>query len=459
MNLAIVGGGWAGVAAAVVAAEQGWRVTLFEASRHLGGRARAMPCQRPDGVPLNLDNGQHILIGAYTDALVLMQRTGVELNKELLDIALGMPFPDGSGLQTPAWAAPLPSPLNAVAAIATARGWSWSQRWALIQQSIQWQRMGFSCSEGTTVAVLCQRLPERVMQELIEPLCVSALNLPTHKACAQVFLRVMRDALFGTGFSPWSGSTLLLPRCDLSALFPARAASWLQKNHPERFELHLGARIDTVQMKGSQWSVHGEGRSHQCDRVIWATAASPAAKAMEQSAALARNNGEQAVAQALLHWSKSAEALEHTAIATVYAWAPDLRLPRPMLALRAEPNAHEAPAQFVFDRGQLHPHDTAMQGVLAFVVSAAEGERYDLQRRVVEQARRQLGIERIQTIQTVVEKRATFACTPGLRRPEQRIAQGLLAAGDFVSGPYPATLEGAVRSAHSAVLALKVPSQ
>jgi hydroxysqualene dehydroxylase len=88
-----------------------------------------------------------------------------------------------------------------------------------------------------------------------------------------------------------------------------------------------------------------------------------------------------------------------------------------------------------------------LRGVLAFVVSASTGERADLQARVLEQARRQLDLPSLQVIQTVVEKRATFACTPGLLRPTQSIAEGLQAAGDYVQGPYPATLEGAVRSA------------
>ena len=139
-------------------------------------------------------------------------------------------------------------------------------------------------------------------------------------------------------------------------------------------------------------------------------------------------------------------ALPFTAITTVYAWAPGARLPSPMLALRAEPDATEAPAQFVFDRGQLHPHDAAMQGLMAFVVSASTDDRDELQARVLAQARQQLGLSQLQAVQTVVEKRATFACTPGLVRPAQAIAPGLWAAGDYVDGPYPATLEGAVRS-------------
>ena len=113
-----------------------------------------------------------------------------------------------------------------------------------------------------------------------------------------------------------------------------------------------------------------------------------------------------------------------------------------MLALRAEPDAHTAPAQFVFDRGQLNPADS---GVLAFVVSASSGERDELQMRVLLQGERQLGLA-LRPLITVVEKRATFACTPGLERPAALIAPGLFAAGDYVQGPYPATLEAAVRS-------------
>lgn len=108
-----------------------------------------------------------------------------------------------------------------------------------------------------------------------------------------------------------------------------------------------------------------------------------------------------------------------------------------------------APAQFVFDRGQLG----GPAGLLAFVVSASRGERDVLQAQVMAQAHDQLGLT-LQAVQTIVEKRATFACTPGLQRPPMAIAPGLLAAGDYVDGPYPATLEGAVRSGLAAAIAL-----
>jgi len=117
-----------------------------------------------------------------------------------------------------------------------------------------------------------------------------------------------------------------------------------------------------------------------------------------------------------------------------------------MLALRE--GAH-SPAQFVFDRGQLGGPD----GLLAFVVSGArdwvDQGSVATEQAVLGQARAVLGPYLrgpLHIVGTLTEKRATFRCTPNLQRAAMQIAPGLLAAGDHVAGPYPATLEGAVRS-------------
>ena len=89
-------------------------------------------------------------------------------------------------------------------------------------------------------------------------------------------------------------------------------------------------------------------------------------------------------------------------------------------------------------------------------MSASDGTRDAVQAAVLAQAGdtrgtlAALSLPPLQPVQTVVEKRATFACLPNLARPPQHIAPGLLAAGDYVDGPYPATLEGAVRSGWAA---------
>lgn len=416
VRVAVVGAGWAGMAAAVQALGRGHQVTVFEASRSLGGRARGLEGRLPDGREIALDNGQHILIGAYTESLRLMQQVGVRLDTALQRLPLTLKFPDGAGLQLPR----LPMPLDVLAGIVRNSSWPLGERLGLLRAALGWKLRGFECDALWSVAELCQPLGPRVMQELIEPLCVSALNTPAHQASAQVFLRVLKDALFGVP----GGSQLLLPRIDLSALFPQAADGWLKQHGAT---VHPGTRITTLQAAGQHWLLDGQA----FDAVLLACPSTEAARL---------------VAPVDAAWSRCAEALHFEAITTVYAWAADARLPAPMLALR-----HEAqqPAQFVFDRGLLG----GTTGLLAFVVSASRGERDTLQARVLQQAREQLGLE-LQAVQTVVEKRATFACTPGLRRPPQAIAPGLLACGDYVEGPYPATLEGAVRSGLAAAGAL-----
>jgi hydroxysqualene dehydroxylase len=138
----------------------------------------------------------------------------------------------------------------------------------------------------------------------------------------------------------------------------------------------------------------------------------------------------------------------------VYLHAAGARLAEPMLALPSD--EHSAPAQFVFDRGRLGGHD----GVLAFVVSGAapwvERGMSDTVLATQTQAHDvpHGTVAALKELRTFTEKRATFRCTPGLQRPPGSIAAGLHAAADYVAGPYPATLEGAVRSALDAAAAI-----
>ncbi len=427
LKVAIIGAGWAGLAAAITATQAGHDATVFEAASAIGGRARALKSLLPDGSPVLLDNGQHILIGAYTETQRLMRVVGVDPSAAMLNVPMTLQFADGRGIQFPDW----PTPLDALGGIARARGWSLADKWALLRAATRWQLQGFRCDPTITVAGLCLGLTARVNAELIEPLCVSALNTPADQASASVFLRVLKDALFGVA----GGSHLLLPKTDLGALFPDAAQAWLAQRGAS---LHTRSRVQSVMQSGTWWQVNGA----DFDAVILATSASNTALALMEYAKVATNN----IASQLQHWASLAQALRFEAIATVYAWAPAATLPQPMLALRS---TDAMPAQFAFDRGQLG----GPAGLLAFVVSAAQDDRVTLQAQVLAQAQVQLGLA-LQPVQTVVEKRATFACTPDLLRPPQRIAPGLLACGDYVDGPYPATLEGAVRSGIAAAQSL-----
>ncbi|MDP3135167.1 MAG: FAD-dependent oxidoreductase, partial [Burkholderiaceae bacterium] len=378
-RVAIVGGGWAGMAAAVQACRAGHLVTVFEAARSLGGRARALSEDMA-----GLDNGQHILIGAYTETLGLMALVGVDLDAALQRRTLSLRYPDGGGLALPDW----PAPLDALAGILTARGWDWRDKLSLLRAALSWKRARFECAPSTTVAQLSQTLRARVVTEFVEPLCLSALNTPMAQASAQVFLRVLRDALLG----PAGGSHLLLPQHDLSRLFPDAAARWLQRHGGE---VRRARRVHALAAQSGGWTVDGE----PFDTVLLACAPWDAARLVEEYAgAQPADDG----------WATSARTLRHEAIATVYALS-RRRLAQPMLALRSGPGA---PAQFVFDRGLPRKvptpgagHDSdAQRVVLAFVVSACREERDVLSQQVMAQGRAQLGLDDLEPMQTVVEK-------------------------------------------------------
>jgi len=414
-TLAVVGGGWAGLATAVHATRAGQKVTLFEMASRLGGRARQI-----DSHGLALDNGQHILIGAYAETLALMQHVGVDLGRALKRTPLCIAYPDGTGLQMRG-SAPVPAFIRAVWAHS---GWNRADKWALLSTAARWALGGFRCPTSWSVARLTRELPTSVRDGLLDPLCVAALNTPAAHASAQVFLRVMKDALFGGRGS----ADLLLPRWKLSALWPDPAARWLARAGTE---VRLSQRVDAVTHDGTVWHVNGEPFDH----VVLACTATEAARLAEPHAP---------------DWAATARDLQYEPIVTVYAHSPDTQLPHPMLALRSDARA---PAQFVFDLGAL----SGMEGVLAFVISGAalwveRGNDATLAAtlRQGQHALAQYLRSPLVGLRAVTEKRATFLCTPGLQRPRMTIRPGLQAAGDYIDGPYPATLEGAIRSGREA---------
>ncbi len=423
-RIAVVGAGWAGLAAALECNEQGAQVTLVEMAPAIGGRARDLGAGA-DG----LDNGQHICIGAYSETLRLLALVGVAEPDAFVRLPLRLVDARGMGLRLP--------PGRAMPAFARAvlgrRDWSWRDRLSLLRTAAGWSLGGFACDAGTTVADLAAGLPESVRRELIEPLCVAALNTPSVAASGAVFLRVLHDAL-GAGAG---ASDLLLPRRGLGALLPKPAVARLQAAGAT---VRLAHRVDSIQRvevlepieaNVVGWRVDGEA----FDAVI------VAASAVEAARLLAPHDAA---------WAARAAALRYEPIVTVYANSAGTRLPEPMLVLHAD---DACPAQFVFDRGQLG----GPAGLLAFVVSGAESwvarGLAATEAATLAQARSALGAHLcgpLEPLRTIVEKRATFRCAPMLDRPPMRVAPGLAAAGDYIEGPYPATLEGAVRSGTAA---------
>ncbi len=210
----MIGGGFVGCAGAVALAGRGAEVTLFEAAAVLGGRARRV---ERDG--LALDNGQHLMLGAYRETRALVERVG---GPRLRRAACCRPSasPHGSAMRARDW----PAPFGLLAGIATARGLTPGERFATLRWFAGLRARGFRCAPGATVAELTAPLPPRVAAALWHPLCLAALNTLPQEASAQLFANVIAGAFDGARHD----ADAIGYAGDLSALLPEPCARFLE---------------------------------------------------------------------------------------------------------------------------------------------------------------------------------------------------------------------------------------
>lgn len=417
-KVAVVGAGYAGLACAVELADAGIGVDVFEASRSLGGRARAV-----EQAGMTIDNGSHILVGAYHETQRLMRKVGCD-DRLLKRQPLHLEFANGFRLAAPR----LPAPLHMAWALLTAHGLSWHDKLAAMRFIRAIKRVRFRLPADITARQLIANQPPVLRQFLWEPLCLAALNTPVASASAQVFLNVMRDSLAAER----TASDLLLPATDFSRLFPEPAARFIETAGCRLFR---STRIRSMQKVDAGWTVDAHGPYRQIVLAVAPFHLQPLLAHLPEFAPLLG-----LIRQ--FHWQP---------IATIYLqYRDDLKLPFPMLGLAA---GH---AQWLFDRGAL----CGQAGLIAAVISGTGPwqalSHEDLARAVQQEIVHALpGWPQPSGHQVIVEKRATFACTPHLQRPPTATAQpSVWLAGDYVAGDYPATLEGAVRSGVKAARAI-----
>ena len=434
------------MAAAVKLAERGIPVTVFESARQLGGRARGVPFSnqhahsdtkfpppfqlppgrgksyRPfQGDNLILDNGQHILLGCYHHTLQLIELVGGNIEQDFLRLPLQLTLHNRFELKAPR----LPAPLHLLAGLLGARGLSLSQRLRAARFMLALRRIHFKLPQDISALELLRAhdQDDELVRLLWEPICISALNTLPRMASAQVLLNVLRDSLNGSR----SDSDMLLPRVDFSALFPQRAAEYIQQRGGT---VLTPCGVDAIVAHGDEIELRTAQGAQQFSHVICAASPSTAARLFRAVPQLA------SVAAQIV-------AIPTQPIYTVYLQYPaTVRLPHPILGF------DRCFAQWLFDRGQI----AGQHGLIAAVISA-EGMHQELAheqlaQKVAQELSEQLGISELPLWHKVIaEKRATFCCEPNLDRPLCTTAlANVLLAGDYTAGEYPATLEGAVIS-------------
>ncbi|KAF0843925.1 squalene-associated FAD-dependent desaturase [Methylovorus glucosotrophus] len=418
-HVGIIGAGCAGLAAGASLARQGVKVTVLESAPQAGGRARSLNWKGA-----RLDNGQHILLGAYEQTLALLSQAGVDEAQALMRLPLDLRLAEGFELQAAdAW----PAPLHLLLGLLRAKGLSWSERFSAIRFMTWLQLRRFKLARDISVLTLLheRKQTSTLIRCLWEPLCLGALNTPIDQASAQVFVNVLRDSFARDKHD----SHLLLPRQDLSTLLIAPLIEDIQQ-HGGDVQLRTG--VQKIEVEGDGYRLHTEDQNSALyTHVVLAC------QPFRATPLLADLPGTEALQQSLT-------SLQYQPIYTVYfQFDASVALDFPMLGLNA------GISQWVFDRGQLD----GQQGLIAVVISA-EGAHQSLRQDalaeiVLAELRDHYPALRapIHWYKVIAEKRATFSCTVGLVRPSHHTGlPKLYLAGDYVAGDYPATIEGAIRS-------------
>jgi squalene-associated FAD-dependent desaturase len=417
-SIAIIGGGVAGLAAAVTLANANTQVTVYETSSQLGGRAKGIQYQG-----LSLDNGQHILLGAYRETLRLLDLTQAPLQKTVQRIPLALTVFDIKQQQYFRLKAPnyLPAPLHILLGLLTAQGITPHDKWCALRMMVwmKWHAFQLPQDESLYTFLTRQHQTNTLIQSLWEPLCLAALNTPLHQASAQVFLNVLRDSFN----QQTHDADVLLAKTDLTTLLskPLSAYVMQQGGH-----LKLSSTIKAIRQTADGYAITTPHDETVFSHVIIATGPHQL-KYLTQ-------------ALPLLH--HSTEHFHYQPITTVYLqYEASLRLQAPMLGMV------NSSSQWVFDRGQV----CGQAGLLAVVISAHNALEID-QTALAKTVHAELS-QMIPQIQkplwhkVITEKRATFSCDANLTRPSNQTAYpNLYLAGDYTAGDYPATIEGAVRS-------------
>ena len=378
------------MAAAVSLAERGVRVTVFESTAVPGGRAR-----RVDSQGQVLDNGQHILIGAYRTLYQLMRTVGVAASA-VLRIPLEVRYPGSFHFRRGA--------LGLAGALVTARGIPFVERLRAARFIARLRRTRFRLAADTSVSELLAQYGQagHIGRFLWRPLCVSALNTPPELASASVFLAVLRDTLGATA----AASDLVLPRVDLSRLFPEPAVQFVRAHGGE---VRLQSPVKDLGALRQEFGhlIIAVG-PHQLKTLV-----------------------------------PDAPEYSYQPIYTCYLqYADSVRLPFPMLGLS------DGLVQWVFDRGAL----LGESGRLACVISAQGDHQQMTLDEFAERCHREVAaalgaLGKPLWWRVIAEKRASITCSPGIKqRNLLPLRPGVAFAGDYTDPEYPPTLEAAVRS-------------
>jgi squalene-associated FAD-dependent desaturase len=436
-DVAVIGGGVAGLTAATALADAGRRVLVLEARGELGGRATAF-IDRDTGELV--DNGQHVLFGCYRETFRLLRRIGAEGNVRVQP-SLEVPYLDESGRRSVLRCPPLPSPLHLLAGIVAWDALSWGDRLGVLRvagpllsarRSFRLRRKDLFRRKETVDAWLTRHGQHgRLREWLWEPLAVAALNQSPKEASAEPFVKVLAE-MFGPSRSD---ASLVLPLKPLHEMYALPAKRYLESRGGEvrvnalaRVRIEAG-RIAGVEVRGERLPI-----AQVVAAVPWFALESLLVGEVAPMASIVA----------------AASGMASKPIVTVNLWYDRAVMDDVFVGLPGRE------MQWVFDKrrafGEAASHLSLVASGADALVGADNATLVALAAREVAASipgARDAVLKRGTVIR---EKRATFSLAPGepARPGVKTPVEGLVLAGDWIETGLPGTIESAAAAGHLA---------
>ena len=419
-DVAVIGGGFAGLSAAVRLARAGARVLVLEAKARLGGRATSFVDRESGEV---VDNGQHVILGCYTDTFAFLREIGAG-DDIALQRQLAVTMIDTAGRRTRLVCPQLPAPLHLLAGVFEWDALAWSDQWSVLglARAIRHQLV----SPGETVEnwLIRNGQTSRIRELLWEPLALAALNQPPNRAAAPVFVRVL-DEMFS---SDPRAAAIGVPSQPLHDMYAEPARAYIAARGGD---VRTGCSATVVVENDAATGVAADGQAWRVNRVVSAVPWF----AFEQMFVT--------LPPALSAIARAAAALAPSPIVTVNLWFDRETVDEPFIGLPGRV------MQWVFNRG---PYLSFVSSGADDIVRKSNDELVALAHGELLDALPAARAARLVRGAVIREPRATFSLAPNQPpRPEPETPlRGLVLAGDWTATGLPATIEGAVRSGNRA---------
>ena len=438
-DVIVIGAGFAGLSAAVRLTRRGARVLVLEARSRLGGRATAFP-DRDTGELV--DNGQHILMGCYTETFAFLRDIGAQDNVRL-DPQLAVTMIDRTGKRTRLSCSALPAPLHLVAGVLEWEALSWRDRLSVLgmatplknaRRELEGSSVKAASPDETVENWLIRNGQTPQLRELLwDPLALAALNQSPQQAAAPAFSRVLAEMFSDDP----RAAAIALPTRPLHRMYAEPARQYIESH---------GGMVRTG--AASKIVMSADGDAVAGVRVGEDTV--PAGQIVSSVPWFALADLFDEAPAALSGVLDRARRMASSPIVSVNLWFDRRVLDLPFVGLPGRA------MQWVFDKRIVFGDDASH---LSLVSSGAAEILAETNIELVHRAHQELldalpEVRAAKLVQATVirEPRATFSLAPGqpVRPSTETDLQGFLLAGDWIDTGLPATIESAVRSGHRA---------